>query len=660
MFEVGIDYDAETGILSIAGELEELLRDRAAGLYLQRRGGQPSSSNGKICYMVSPENVVLEYNRLFKLFSRSGGKVISSDNVSSSISKAEQELREFESFSDQARKIWDADFASAEFEEFVNILKSTCLGRVFYRLQLLSAFHIAFSQNACNFSVPGAGKTSVVYAAFAYLNSLPEDHPKHVNHLVIVGPLSCFDAWETEFRDIFLRAPMSKRLAGFVSPSDRLNYFKNISIESRRTEMTLTSYPTVASNKEVISHFLNTGTRKSMLVLDEAHYVKGHDGVWSSAILEISGSARSRVVLTGTPAPNGYEDLANLFKFLYPNRNLIGFSRHQLLAMTEGRMGMEGPKRLQENLQPFFTRIRKKDLNLPEIRTNIVPVEMSIDQETIYRFIEEATIPALVEPNDTVKATLGRAKLIRLRQAATNPSLLLKPLEEEGFTTLGLSDISIADANILSLIKGFDRDADLPKVETTRNLVKTLLAEHKKVLIWSVFIGNLFKLKDALSDLVDEVDVIYGATPVDSSVEDESNVDLSTREAILNRFKSRGKTSILIANPQTLGESISLHKACHAAIYFDCDFNAGRFIQSKDRIHRVGLKKEQLTHYYFLQSQHTIDIDIHQRLIAKETRLNQLVDSNEIPLFSIALGEDEGLEDIRAVIASYESRMENG
>ena len=36
--------------------------------------------------------------------------------------------------------------------------------RTLYDLQMLSAYHMAFSQNACNFSVPGAGKTSALRA----------------------------------------------------------------------------------------------------------------------------------------------------------------------------------------------------------------------------------------------------------------------------------------------------------------------------------------------------------------------------------------------------------------------------------------------------------------------------------------------------------------
>jgi len=111
----------------------------------------------------------------------------------------------------------------------------------------------------------------------------------------------------------------------------------------------------------------------------------------------------------------------------------------------------------------------------------------------------------------------------------------------------------------------------------------------------------------------------------------------------------------LIANPQAVGESISLHKACRSAVYFDRDFNAGRFIQSKDRIHRYNPDGGLPVTYYHLVSPDTVDVDIDQRLIVKEQRLAELVDADDIPLLT-SLGEQEGLEDIRAIIAAYERR----
>ena len=93
---------------------------------------------------------------------------------------------------------------------------------------------------------------------------------------------------------------------------------------------------------------------------------------------------------------------------------------------------------------------------------------------------------------------------------------------------------------------------------------------------------------------------------------------------------------MIIANPFAVSESISLHKVCHNAIYIERSFNAAHFIQSKDRIHRYGLKPGTQTNYYYLLSENSIDEVIHDRLIAKETRLREIIESMPIPLFANA------------------------
>ena len=46
-----------------------------------------------------------------------------------------------------------------------------------------------------------------------------------------------------------------------------------------------------------------------MIVCDEAHKIKSLDGTRASCVLGLSEHASSRVVLTGTPCPNGPEDI---------------------------------------------------------------------------------------------------------------------------------------------------------------------------------------------------------------------------------------------------------------------------------------------------------------------------------------------------------------
>lgn len=117
-------------------------------------------------------------------------------------------------FSKQAKEIRNNNCSVDDFAEFTKSLAQNMKKRTLYSLQLLSAYHLAFSQNACNFSVPGAGKTSIVYGAYTYLKNLSEDNPKHVNRILIIGPLSSFGPWENEYEECFGVKVKAKRLSG--------------------------------------------------------------------------------------------------------------------------------------------------------------------------------------------------------------------------------------------------------------------------------------------------------------------------------------------------------------------------------------------------------------------------------------------------------------
>lgn len=595
------------------------------------------------------------YQSLKKIFDRYGLHLGEAAELSNAMVEVKSRENLFDAFSSKAAAIWRGNVDRAEFQSFLTAVEKECPKRGFYDKQLLAAYHLAFSQNACNFSVPGAGKTSVVYAAYAFLRALEEDDERRVDHLLIVGPLSSFRAWEHEFGCVFDRALKRQRVFGAIPAYRRKDYLRGAAVGSGDTEVTMTSYHTLYSSETDFRVFLQSSKRRVMMVLDEAHNIKREDGIWANSVLKLAPFARARVVLTGTPAPNGYEDLQNLFSFIYPERNIIKFHNSALIAMSEGTMNAAIP-RLKENIRPFFVRIRKKDLNLPETEENVVSVELSKAQEEIYRSIEKLIVPRFIDDLENASSTLARARLIRLRQAATNPQLLLRPLEEEMGLGFGREGFSVSEIDIAERVAGFDPHSDLEKVQVLRTLVAELLTTERKILIWSVFLGNLELLRNELSGMAANVNVICGATPVEGDEELPEDVDIETRERIISRFLRNDETAILIANPQAVGESISLHEACHVAIYFDRDFNAGRFIQSKDRIHRFGLKPSDRTRYYYFVSEKTVDVDIQSRLLLKERRLSDLIDADDIPLFKLVLGDDEDAEDLRAIIRSYERR----
>ena len=570
-----------------------------------------------------------------------------------------REQENFELFSEKAKGIWQNKLDISEFQAFKDSVSKNLTNRILFPKQFLAAFHLAFSQNSCDFSVPGAGKTSVVYGAYTYLKNLPTTDPKHVNKLLIIGPLSSFGPWEDEYVECFGRKVYAKRLSGGVMKEKRDNHLLSIEPIENTPELTLMSYQSVSFNLESLEYFLKRKGNKVMVVLDEAHKIKNVDGgIWAESVLRLAKYCHSRVVLTGTPIPNGYEDIYNLYEFIWPDKDIINFKVFQLKDMSNNRFDPRIDQ-LIDNISPFFIRIKKSDLNLPPIKNHAPDIiHMGPVQREIYDFIENQYIGYFEDNEATLAATaeLTKARFIRLMQAATNPDLLRQPLELF-FAEQGLGDdLYIDDSAVIDKILRYKQLEPVPnKFEFIKNKVQELIDKDQKVILWGTFIRNIKDLQQYLGANGIKSEVLIGEVPVER---DDLPDDIITREKIIRQFHDpESPFKVIIANPFAVAESISLHKACHHAIYFERTFNAANFIQSKDRIHRVGLAEGEITHYHYLLSEKSVDETIHQRLIEKETRMLELIESQEIPLISENMNFDIDLDsDIKAILRDYVKR----
>jgi hypothetical protein len=117
---------------------------------------------------------------------------------------------------------------------------------------------------------------------------------------------------------------------------------------------------------------------------------------------------------------------------------------------------------------------------------------------------------------------------------------------------------------------------------------------------------------------------------------------------------------VLLSNPATLGEGVSLHQVCHDAVYVDRDFAAGRYLQSLDRIHRLGLAPDIRTQITVLVANQTLDELVEQRLATKlhfmgsvldDPAVLELADLDEEP--SAAAGMDSS--DLQALVGYLSS-----
>lgn len=643
-----VESDNSNSIISLVGNVDLLLKNRRATRFLKDHFRYHREGD-KLIFPNTNEDINKVISRIEILCSYVSATLEFSNQVSESITNYVNEEKKFADFAQKARLIRNNHCELSDFKEFAESLEKHLSKRSLYELQLLSAYHLAFSQNACNFSVPGAGKTSVVYGAFCYLSNLPKENYKYVDKLLIISPLSAFGPWENEYEECFGVTPSVKRLNGAVSINDKKTYLYSLTPNT----ITLLSYASVRGLIDELIYFLKNN--KVMVVLDEAHKIKNTSGgITASSILKIAEYSSSRVVLTGTPAPNGYEDLYNLYKFIWPTKKIIPFETYQLKDMSKSTSDSRVDTLLNA-IEPFFIRVKKSDLHLPPaIENDPILVPMDSTQRRIYEAIESKYMNEIIHTRDVdFRSNLVKARLVRLMQAATNPRLLALPLKEFLADDQLICDFEADDQSLIADVIKYTKFGIPEKFKKIREIVSRLVANKEKVVIWAIYIKNILDLEKYLKSVGIDCRVLYGETPVSSDIDDPS---VETREKIISVFNSKNSPyQVLIANPFAVSESISLHKECHNAIYMERSFNAAHFIQSKDRIHRYGLPPDVETNYYYLLSENSVDQVIHDRLLEKEKRLNHIIESMPIPLFE-NIGLDTGDEDIKALIATYVRR----
>lgn len=511
---------------------------------------------------------------------------------------------------------WDTDL------KYFNQIVSNEISRPLKDEQERASFFLSKMKRAANFSVPGAGKTAMMYGVFAYLSSCIIDK---VDKLFVVCPLNAFEAWRKEFTEVF----GDKRQLSFMNLKDtRYNNDANVKLDWPNKNVIVINFEALPGRINLINELLD---ERTMLVLDEVHRIKGINGKRAEAALKLNKDVSYRYVLTGTPIPNGYKDIYNFLNILYPDEYSSFFN------WNTNELNNADADEVNEKLGPFFWRTNKSDLNVPRADEDIL-IEVDPTQE-------QQQLAEKIHSIET--STLSR--YIRLIQASTNPSLLSKHIN---YSDLGLTD---GESNQWDRKKDSIQNEEnmsenqyttipLDNISSSKfnkgiELIQQLVSEGKKVLVWGIFVDTMHKIKSTLEYKGITSQLIYGGTPKEE------------REKMIDEFRS-GDIPVLISNPNTLGESVSLHQTVHDAIYFEFNFNLTFMLQSRDRIHRLGLQKNQYTRYYYLITSGSIaessyiDHSIYNKLKEKE---QIMIDAIEGELLVPEYTTDY-LEDVKKII----------
>lgn len=445
-------------------------------------------------------------------------------------------------------------------QELLTKLQASGFGRSLKSHQIRNVRALAALPAGATFSVPGAGKTTEALATFAYRRQIGD-------RLLIIAPKNAFAAWDEQLQECFPKTTdVFVRLRG-----------SNIAraLQDDPSFMLMT-YQQVPRSRELITPHL--ARHRVHVFLDESHRIKsGASKPTAQAVLSVSQFPVGKLVMSGTPMPQSRDDLLPQFSFLYP----------EIPATAEN---------VVERMRPIYVRTNKGELGLPPVTHLRKTLPMSPLQLELYRFMKsEVARQATAYLSDRGRQafrSLGRS-VTRLLMFVSHPALLSREID---FAHPGLLSAVLAEG------KG-------PKMNYVLHRARELARKGEKVLIWSSFRHNVEYIADSLQDL--------GAVFIHGGVDAGDEDDDGTREGKIKLFHDDENVRVMVANPAAASEGVSLHKVCHHALYLDRTFNAAHFLQSMDRIHRLGLPPDQKTVIEVVECTGSVDETVQWRLKAK-------------------------------------------
>lgn len=371
----------------------------------------------------------------------------------------------------------------------------------------------------------GLGKTVQILALFSLL---PPDRP-----ILVVVPTTLVFNWQRE--------------AVRFLPSRMLQVYRGGPLPS--SGIILTSYARLRLDQQQLS-----ALSYACVVLDEGQYIKNPDS-------QIAKSARGlvadmRVVITGTPIENRWEDLWSLYAFLLPGlleeRSLF---RSQMCAAEADARHLDG---VRKKIRPFLLR-RKKDevaLDLPEKILQTVWVEMEEEERSFYEEWMRKSRSGLLQKMEGGKQSRMEVleAILRLRQLCAHPQLL-------SFEFLGKA------AKYERLF------ADLAEV----------VQEGRKVLIYSQFTQMLRLIEKGV------IEQGYRYVYLDGSTRN--------REEVVAQFQEDPDISLFLISLKAGGVGLNLTAADYVFIY-DPWWNDAAEAQAIDRAHRLGRKGQVIARRY--------------------------------------------------------------
>jgi len=343
--------------------------------------------------------------------------------------------------------------------------------------------------------------------------------------------------------------------------------------------------------KEFAFKFLNS--HDTLMVIDESTTIKNPSAKRTKNILKLANTSKYRRIMTGSPVTKNPLDLYSQCEFLSPW--LLDFTsfyafRNRYAEMktlhVHGRSIQVVDKfknlhELSEQLKGFSYRVLKEDcLDLPPKNWTKRQITLTPDQRKLYSQMKET---ALAHLNGKVASTMTvLTQLMRLHQITCGH-----------FTADDGSTQPIANNRLNELINVLDE-------------------LEGKAIIWAHYQYDIREIIKVMVEKYGPGSVVdyYGLTPQDE------------RQPNIKKFQDDPRCRFLVGTPSTGGYGITL-TAANTVIYYSNGYDLEKRLQSEDRAHRIGQKKN--VTYVDIIAENTVDEKIVKALRDKINIASQVL-----------------------------------
>lgn len=478
--------------------------------------------------------------------------------------------------------------------EFANITKK----------QLFKTFIYSRLNNVANFSEPGTGKTVMSLMTF-----FSKERTLNKNlRLVIICPINAINVWREEI--IKFTNIDEKEIHIYRDDFNELNH-NFFSHDTKRMKVVILNYESVQNLVKNGSAECSEPFNGDFVIYDEVHRIKSGGKYYKQSYKLAEKWSSGTIILTGTPYSNNIEEVENIFKLNWqgqvPTISNVKFQDYNI-AITNKNYDVSKVEQFKGDLSPYYFRLKKRDdFNIKDAQDKYnEPIEVKAlsQQRKIDLYIkEEISKTVSIIHNGKAKVDMSirnnlEKKLYSLISFAQMNSVNPKLLKGSDFM---LDEIKIDWGKIPEF-------KELPKIKESLNLVKDITSKGEKVIVWMRYRSNIEDFNSLLISSGIKSSFIHG------------KVQPLERTVTLEKFNNEDDdVMVLVTNPDTLAESISLHKHVHQSIFIERGFSYYQWMQAKDRIHRVGTPENKtVTHHYLKSSELDIDNKIFKNLNEKK------------------------------------------